>query len=840
MAQVFKYQNFFTSGELSPLLYSRSDYEKYPGGCELAENAVILPHGGATKRPGLELCDTIAPVEEDSNDGLSLENVALSVLIPFVYNVDQTCVILFRPSGFNIISNGKLVMDGDAPLLIKHPYRDTEIREVRFCQSADILFLAHPNHPPMKLMRLDVTLRNWRLEELVVKPGINPPATITATAEGFNAEQVTRNVYYAVTAVSANGEESLPVEMPEDKPVVVPASWTAGAKIAITWDKVDGAKSYEVFKNANGSWGWIGKATTNKFTDINIEGDAGFGFKEFRSPFDTSEISGGALKAPSNVKAILNGGISSLYTWKNFYRIAAVNANGAIGNASETCFVRFKYDNANENEPRKGFGKNESATITWDAVSDAVSYNVYLYSAQWDDSASNYDYVLLANVTATEYTDTGVIPSGDNLTLHPNTAYPGVVSIFQQRLIFGRSNLMPQTIWTSEAGNFASFSVHAPLIDSDAMTLTMDSTKVNEIRHFVPLRQLLVLTSYGEYVVGGESQGAAIKPSSVNNSIQSYWGSSVVPPITVGVNVLFLQNNGKQVRNMQYKFTEDGFVGADMSLIAEHLFDSPVVDWCLQEYPHGLVWACKEDGSLISLTWMPEQEVVAWARHTSGCNAKFFSCSCVREAGEDRVYFLVRRIFKRNNGEGTFFRWSIERLSSFADSKDLDKCCYLDFAMRSKTLNAYLSSYGADGNNLFAYVDKQAFPVKDGVIMGKENVDTSDGVVNSMAGIGYAMTLRTVNPEITSNSGFLMGNHRCVVRVYADIQDSRYVLIGSDAEHLEVLDYPPTAEQTLHSGIYEVIPGGNFGTSASITVRSEAPYPCTIRSVSSIVEVGEY
>ena len=44
--------NSFASGELSPRLMGRTDSPKYATGCEVMENFMALPHGGAKRRGG--------------------------------------------------------------------------------------------------------------------------------------------------------------------------------------------------------------------------------------------------------------------------------------------------------------------------------------------------------------------------------------------------------------------------------------------------------------------------------------------------------------------------------------------------------------------------------------------------------------------------------------------------------------------------------------------------------------------------------------------------------------------------------------------------------------------
>ena len=44
----------FTSGELSPRLAGRVDVSKYFNGCQALENFLVQPHGGVTRRSGMD------------------------------------------------------------------------------------------------------------------------------------------------------------------------------------------------------------------------------------------------------------------------------------------------------------------------------------------------------------------------------------------------------------------------------------------------------------------------------------------------------------------------------------------------------------------------------------------------------------------------------------------------------------------------------------------------------------------------------------------------------------------------------------------------------------------
>lgn len=81
------------------------------------------------------------------------------------------------------------------------PYQSSELRQLKFVQTADIVTISHPNHAPRELRRLG--LNNWELVLITFLPNISAPTNVAASGgTGANAK-------YKVTAISSEEEESL-------------------------------------------------------------------------------------------------------------------------------------------------------------------------------------------------------------------------------------------------------------------------------------------------------------------------------------------------------------------------------------------------------------------------------------------------------------------------------------------------------------------------------------------------------------------------------------------------------------------------------------------------------
>jgi len=256
------------------------------------------------------------------------------------------------------------------------------------------------------------------------------------------------------------------------------------------------------------------------------------------------------------------------------------------------------------------------------------------------------------------YTLSGGTPSGPNLTgggtagsgatanltVGPETGtYPGVCGYFQQRRVYAASLNQPDTYWMSQPGLFNNMDSSIPVTDSDAIIGTPWAQQINGIQSLVPMPGgLITLTGKGAWQING-GQSAAITPSNQTAVAQAYNGcTDTVPPITINEDILYVQSKGYMVRDLAYNFYINIYTGADLTVLSNHLFtDYQIVQWAWAEEPYKLIWLVRNDGKVLCLTYLKEQEVYAWTRHDT--NGLFQGVCVVTEPPVDATYFIVKR-----------------------------------------------------------------------------------------------------------------------------------------------------------------------------------------------------
>lgn len=249
MARFARHQSAFNAGELSPRLVSRDDFDRYDNGLSVCLNMVPLAQGAVRRRAGTRF------VHEVKDSGQPVR------LIPFVFNDEQAYVIEAGEFYFRFYTReAQLLTTGGAPVEVATPYTTAELMELDFAQSADVLYLVHPNHEPRKLTRTTPTSFSLVLlsffdgpfnaesstddgtpSEVTVTPSAGGSGSITMTASGdlftdpddvgrlFRVKSGTNRpwAYGVITAVNSTTEAV--VDIAAGRPV------GGGATVADRW-----------------------------------------------------------------------------------------------------------------------------------------------------------------------------------------------------------------------------------------------------------------------------------------------------------------------------------------------------------------------------------------------------------------------------------------------------------------------------------------------------------------------------------------------------------------------------------------------------------------------------
>lgn len=225
----------FTAGEMSDSMQGRTDFAKYFSAASRIENFVVLPHGPITRRPGTYF---VSEVKTSS---------AKTRLIPFSFSTEQTYVLEFGNQYIRFYKDDGQITSSGSAYEISTPYTTAQLFDLKFAQSADVMYICNENHPVKKLSRTGHT--SWTLADVdftdgpyldsntssttMTPSGTSGSITITASSSTFVSTDVNRfinfsNGYAKITAFTSATVVSATVENNFDNTNAV-TDWKLGA-----------------------------------------------------------------------------------------------------------------------------------------------------------------------------------------------------------------------------------------------------------------------------------------------------------------------------------------------------------------------------------------------------------------------------------------------------------------------------------------------------------------------------------------------------------------------------------------------------------------------------------
>ncbi|MEO1024026.1 MAG: hypothetical protein AAFX07_00550 [Pseudomonadota bacterium] len=222
-------QDAFNSGEMSPLLYARVQYQRNLTGCEKMRGYLPLRQGGFTLGPG-----TLFRGYTDGN--------VKGRLVNFEFAENDAVILEFTPLKMRVWRYGSLIESGGAPYEIATPYDDDAIERLVWEQSADVIYMADGVLPMQKLSRF--ALDNWTIAPAAFNTGPfrvqNLDETLTLQS---NLEQGSATLTASRDFFEQNHEGSLIQLSPVDYSIPI---WTSNTAVSVGDQWRNGGNIYEL------------------------------------------------------------------------------------------------------------------------------------------------------------------------------------------------------------------------------------------------------------------------------------------------------------------------------------------------------------------------------------------------------------------------------------------------------------------------------------------------------------------------------------------------------------------------------------------------------------------
>lgn len=384
----------------------------------------------------------------------------------------------------------------------------------------------------------------------------------------------------------------------------------------------------------------------------------------------------------------------------------------------------------------------------------------------------------------------------------------------------------------SKSGDYGNFATYKPQSDDSPIELTIASQEVSAVNWMVPLRSLIMGMDGMEWEIAGRSENA-FSAKNAKATPQSYWGSSLKQAMIVGNVILHVSASGRQVRSLQYEFAADSYGGMDLSIMAAHLLEQHrIIDWTYQKSPDSVIWAVREDGVLLGLTFQAEHQVSAWHRHDT--QGKFKAVCALPGPGEHALFAVVERGGKL---------W-LERAADRYLDGDPARAVFVDAALTYEGVPVQ-SLTGLDhleGMEVQILADGAVHPART-VASGRVNLERKAGIVT--VGLGYVADLETMPVEVMGQNGSSVAMKKQINAVDVLFRNSLGVKVGlsfDDARMQSVkwrTNEPYGKPPAPYSGMKSVVMPALADNSVTVYIRSDLPTPVSVLALVSRIQVNQ-
>lgn len=292
-------------------------------------------------------------------------------------------------------------------------------------------------------------------------------------------------------------------------------------------------------------------------------------------------------------------------------------------------------------KPVHGEGTKSDGGVVWKYIHSGyvvLKITEYTSSTQVKVEVVGEDEIPSQLLTdGTDYYEMGLI--------HKGAEYPICGTFFRNRFVFMINVEGIPYVCFSNSDDYDNFAdkEHGEVLAKNAITVQVVSSKYNKGCWLSGAAVLFVGTTTGEFYIDSASAAEALAPDNVKIQQISAVGSLPITPVRVGSHTMFVTSNGTSIRDIIYSYSTDTYDPVELSLLGKHLIISGINGMSYQEYPDKIVWFTVNDGRLIGMTFMSEQNVQALHQHYLGGSVENIAVIPNPNYNIDDVWLVVDR-----------------------------------------------------------------------------------------------------------------------------------------------------------------------------------------------------
>jgi hypothetical protein len=334
----------------------------------------------------------------------------------------------------------------------------------------------------------------------------------------------------------------------------------------------------------------------------------------------------------------------------------------------------------------------------------------------------------------------------------------------------------------------------------------------------------------------------ALTPSNSTISRETTDGTANERPVGASRTTLYIDRSRLKLRELSYDINIDGYTSVDLTLLAEHITTGNVKQVVYARSPDNLVWTLLQNGELRCCTYEPDQEVVAWHRHIIGgtdVEVKQIAVIPKNDESEEVLYLVVERTI---NGQTVQYVEYLEKSFDTAKGMTVEDAFFVDSGISydGSPVTTLSGLNHLEGQTVQILADGAVHPDR---VVTSGTITLARSASKVSAGLTYTARIRTLDPEVQTQTGPSQGKVRRIERVTFRLVDTFNLKTQANSGQLEIIPFRtgamPMGSIELFTGDKRVLVQHSPERRFELTIQSDTPHPCTILAIMYAMTVSE-
>lgn len=612
----------FSKGELSPLLEGQTTLQAYFEGGQTVENFLILRQGGLDRWPGSR---HIAEVKDSSKD---------TILWPFQFSVDDAYILEVGDLYIRIYKDKARVESGGSPVEVATTFAVADIRSIHLTQSADVLFTFHEGYQQRKLSRVSDTSWSISVQTAVPPPSFEADVNL-AELIGIAANTGTSQAVRAKSGIFLAADVGRQIISGAGRATITAYTDTSN----VTVDILDNFS--QTITAGPATLTSVGTAVAS----------TGHGLAVDNFIVLTSGAQAGQIRRVTVINDADNVTIDAAFS------VDQTNEswNKNIGLASGAWTLRLSPQTTLDPNIKAPIGAQVTLVAGAAAFRSAdVGKYIYIYGGIVElttfDTTTQMRGTILSEMGDTADANPSAAPAGawtlETASWSASNGWPRTGEFFQGRLVQASTTAQPTTWWESRSDDYDNYAVGVTA--EDAVEYTMASRQINQIQWLTESDKALFLGTAGsEHRASGSGNDNALIGGDQIPLVDRVAtnGCFGIQPIVFRKTIIYIDRSGRKVLALGFDIYADSDADRELSVGSEHITESGVRlgPLAFQIRPDPRLYFVREDGTLVAMTYYPEQKVNAFSRRTTDGTFESVAVIPNTAGGADQVWVIAKR-----------------------------------------------------------------------------------------------------------------------------------------------------------------------------------------------------